>query len=261
LLQTNENKSIKKEIDNGNIEKALNIMENSAINYMGSYMVWSGFINQSLQGARALSGGDTYQEAKTKSEKIQKQFGLAGITYSNTKKNYLGEDIKYADVNREGIVGLVNMFKVKDITPVDNWLRNIGFKDSFKGQYAKALQDLDGYSPTVDEYDKYSDRIKMLFGDFAKKAYEKRSNIKNYDNDINPATKKPYTKEEWEKKVMSSALSAFSKYSLIQLKNSRGEYSSFTKYSDEKIDALDEIKKLEELYFIKVDINGIEKKL
>jgi hypothetical protein len=261
LLQTNENKSIKKEIDNGNIEKALNIMENSAINYMGSYMVWSGFINQSLQGARALSGGDTYQEAKTKSEKIQKQFGLAGITYSNTKKNYLGEDIKYADVNREGIVGLVNMFKVKDITPVDNWLRNIGFKDSFKGQYAKALQDLDGYSPTVDEYDKYSDRIKMLFGDFAKKAYEKRSNIKNYDNDINPATKKPYTKEEWEKKVMSSALSAFSKYSLIQLKNSRGEYSTPTEYSDEKIDALNEIKKLEESYFIKVDINGIEKKL
>jgi hypothetical protein len=60
---------------------------------------------------------------------------------------------------------------------------------------------------------------------------------------------------------MSSALSAFSKYSLIQLKNSRGEYSSFSEYSDEKIDALYEIKKLEELYFIKVDINGIEKKL
>lgn len=226
LMQTSDNKSITQMIEEGNTERALNIIQNTMINYMGSYIPWSGFINQSLQGARELSGGETYQEAKTISEKIQKQFGLAGITYTNTKKNYLGEDIKYSDVNKEGIIGLVNMFKTKSISAEDNWLRNIGFKEKASGQYAKGLKDLDGYSPSIEEYDRYDDRTKSMFGIIAKEAYNQKANIVPLPNEINRVTKKPYTVDEFQSKVMRSALSAVSKYNIVRLKKERGDYNS-----------------------------------
>lgn len=226
LMQASDNKSITEMIQEGNTERALNLIQNTMINYMGSYIPWSGFINQSLQGARELSGGETYQEAKTISEKIQKQFGLAGITYTNTKKNYLGEDIKYSDVNKEGIIGLVNMFKTKSISAEDNWLRNIGFKEKASGQYAKGLKDLDGYSPSIEEYDRYDDRTKSMFGIIAKEAYNQKANIVPLPNEINRVTKKPYTVDEFQSKVMRSALSAVSKYNIVRLKKERGDYNS-----------------------------------
>ena len=226
LMQASDNKSIAQMVEEGNAEKALNLIQNTMINYMGSYIPWSGFINQSLQGARELSGGETYQEAKTISEKIQKQFGLAGITYTNTKKNYLGEDIKYSDVNKEGIIGLVNMFKTKSIAAEDNWLRNIGFKEKASGQYAKGLKDLDGYSPSIEEYDRYDDRTKSMFGIIAKEAYNQKANIVPSPDEINRVTKKPYTVDEFQSKVMRSALSAVSKYNIVRLKKERGDYNS-----------------------------------
>jgi len=253
LMQTNENQDIKKLIESGNTEKALNVIENSMINYGASYMVWSGLLNQTLQGTRAALGGDTYQEAKTTSEKIQKQFGLAGITYTNTKKNYLGEDIKYSDVNREGIVALVDMFKAKNITQVDGWLRDIGFKDRFKTQYSKALKDIDGYSPSVEEYDRFTDRTKVMFGKFAKDAYDYKLNISPDPDDENPKTKKPYTISEWQNKVMSDGLSAISKYNFVNFKKERGDYNSdLDAYEEDISNALSNLDSaLDKIYYKK----------
>jgi hypothetical protein len=242
LLQTSENQDINELIRNGNTEKALEVIENSMINYGGSYILWSGFLNQSLQGARAAMGGDTYQEAKTTSEKIQKQFGLAGITYQNTKKNYLGEDILYADVNREGIVALVNIGKVKSMTAEDNWLRKIGYKENIKGQYNKELADVDGYSPSVQEFDNYTDRNKIMFGKFAKEAYKERNNIVPDPEEENKKTKKPYTQDEWQTKVMSTAANAIAKYNLVRFKNDRGDYNSDPElYEEELEEAIDKL--------------------
>ena len=264
LMQTSENQDIKKLIEAGFTEKALNIIENSMINYGASYMVWSGLLNQTLQGTRAALGGDTYQEAKTTSEKIQKQFGLAGITYTNTKKNYLGEDIKYSDVNREGIVALVDMFKVKNITQVDGWLRDIGFKDRFKTQYSKALKDIDGYSPSVEEYDRFTDRTKVMFGKFAKEAYAEKSNINPSASKINPKTDKPYTVNEWQNKVMSDALSAISKYNLVNFKKERGDYNSdLDAYEEDISNALSDIDNaFHRIYYKKgVNYSAIQSKI
>jgi len=199
LMSSNENKSIADEVKQGNYAKAKNMIENNAINYIGSYMLWSGFANQSLQGVRYLSGDKSYQEAKTLSEKVQKQMGLAGISYSNTKPNYMGRPLEATEVNREGIQGFFAMFSKDSKPKIEKWVEDIGFKETLAGRKSKQLAAIEEESfvaPTVEQYDKFTDEVRQITGKAIEYAYnnEKKLNIPLVNQKLkeNKKTGKPY---------------------------------------------------------------------
>ena len=227
LMSSNEGKSISEEMIKGNYVKAQNIIENNAVNYIGSYMLWSGFVNQSLQGGRYLSGDKSYQEAKTLSEKVQKQMGLAGLTYDNKKPNYMGRPLEATEVNREGIQGFFAMFSKNNKPKIEKWVEDIGFKETLAGRKSKQLAAIEEESfvaPSVEQYDKFTDEVRMAIGSAINEIYNRKDFIQIPLNEektleTNKKTGKPYTIEEYTNKLLNEVANGVEGYKRTELIN------------------------------------------
>jgi hypothetical protein len=213
--------------ENVNWDKVEDYMINDMISYGGSYVLWSGFVNQSLQGARYLSGDKSYQEAKTLSEKLQKQMGLAGITYDNKKPNYMGRPLEATEVNREGIQGLLGMFSKSYKSPIESWVENVGYKESLVSRGSKQLATIKSesfVSPSNEQYDDFTDNTRKLIGKGIEFAYSKRNEVVvPLDSDggleVNKKTGKAYTKDEYTNKLLNDMSNAIEGYKRTELVN------------------------------------------
>jgi hypothetical protein len=227
LMGKSERQSLMYALYTGGTEKFFNVLENNVISYVGSYMLWSGFVNQSLQGARYLSGDKSYQEAKTISEKLQKQIGLAGITYDNKKPNYMGRPLEATEVNREGIQGFLGMFSKSYKSPTESWVENIGYKESLVGRNSKQLARIESesfVSPTNEQYDDFTDKTRKLIGKGIEFAYSKRNEVvvplnKEKELEVNKKTGKAYTTEEYTNKLLNDMSNAIEGYKRTELVN------------------------------------------
>ena len=227
LMGKSERQSLMYALYTGGTEKFFNVLENNVISYVGSYMLWSGFVNQSLQGARYLSGDKSYQEAKTISEKLQKQIGLAGITYDNKKPNYMGRPLEATEVNREGIQGFLGMFSKSYKSPTESWVENIGYKESLVGRNSKQLARIESesfVSPTNEQYDDFTDNTRKLIGKGIEFAYDKRNEVvvplnKEKELEVNKKTGKAYTTEEYTNKLLNDMSNAIEGYKRTELVN------------------------------------------
>lgn len=252
LMSTNENKSIAEEVIKGNYDKAINTIENNTINYIGSYMLWSGFVNQSLQGGRYLSGDKTYQEAKTLSEKVQKQMGLAGITYKNPKPNYMGRPLEATEVNREGIQGFFGMFSKGDKPKVEKWIEDVGFTENLTKRKSKQLAAFENetyIAPTSEQYDKFTDDTRQMTGVAINYAHANKNKI-NVPLDekgkliVNKKTDKAYTVSEYSNKLLNDMSNAIDGYNRTELIN-KIDKDKYTKeeYNAKKEEYLNKLKK------------------
>jgi hypothetical protein len=243
LMSSNENKSIADEVKQGNYVKAQNIIENNAVNYIGSYMLWSGFVNQSLQGGRYLSGDKSYQEAKTLSEKVQKQMGLAGLTYDNKKPNYMGRPLEATEVNREGIQGFFAMFSKDNKPKIEKWVEDIGFKETLAGRKSKQLAAIEEESfvaPTIEQYDKFTDDVRNSTGKAIEYAYKNKEKVivPLVDGKLkeNKKTGKPYTKDEYTNQLLNDMSNAIEGYKRTELVNTLDKNKFTPKEYTEKLD-------------------------
>jgi hypothetical protein len=234
--------------ENVNWDKVEDYMINDMISYGGSYVLWSGFVNQSLQGARYLSGDKSYQEAKTISEKVQKQVGLAGITYDNKKLNYMGRPLEATEVNREGIQGLLGMFSKSYKSPIESWVENVGYKESLVSRGSKQLARIESesfVSPTNEQYDDFTDNTRKLIGKGIEFAYSKRNEVVvPLDSDggleVNKKTGKAYTKDEYTNKLLNDMSNAIEGYKRTELVN---------RLDVNKYDRDEYLSKLEDYYY------------
>ena len=234
--------------ENVNWDKVEDYMINDMISYGGSYVLWSGFVNQSLQGARYLSGDKSYQEAKTISEKLQKQVGLAGITYDNKKLNYMGRPLEATEVNREGIQGLLGMFSKSYKSPIESWVENVGYKESLVSRGSKQLARIESesfVSPTNEQYDDFTDNTRKLIGKGIEFAYSKRNEVvvplnKKGELEINKKTGKAYTADEYTNKLLNDMSNAIEGYKRTELVN---------KLDVNKYDRDEYLSKLEDYYY------------
>jgi len=227
LMGKSERQSLMYALYTGGTEKFFNVLENNIISYVGSYMLWSGFVNQSLQGARYLSGDKSYQEAKTLSEKVQKQMGLAGLTYDNKRPNYMGRPLEATEVNREGVQGFIAMFSRDNKPKIEKWVESVGYKESLVGRKSTQLATIKSesfVSPSNEQYDDFTDNTRKLIGKGIEFAYSKRNEVTvPLDADggleINKKTKKAYTKDEYTNELLNDMSNAIEGYKRTELVN------------------------------------------
>jgi hypothetical protein len=227
LMGKSERQSLMYALYTGGTEKFFNVLENNVISYVGSYMLWSGFVNQSLQGARYLSGDKSYQEAKTLSEKVQKQMGLAGLTYDNKRPNYMGRPLEATEVNREGVQGFIAMFSRDNKPQIEKWVESVGYKESLVGRKSTQLATIKSesfVSPTNEQYDDFTDNTRKLIGKGIEFAYSKRNEVTvPLDADggleVNKKTGKAYTKDEYTNELLNDMSNAIEGYKRTELVN------------------------------------------
>jgi hypothetical protein len=247
MMAQNDKQSVVSLLRNENVnwDKVEDYMVNDMISYGGSYVLWSGFVNQSLQGARYLSGDKSYQEAKTLSEKVQKQMGLAGLTYDNKKPNYMGRPLEATEVNREGIQGFLGMFSKSYKSPTESWVENVGYKESLVGRNSKQLARIESESfvpPSNEQYDDFTDNTRKLIGKGIEFAYDKRNEVvvplnKEKELEINKKTGKAYTTDEYTNKLLNDMSNAIEGYKRTELVN-RLDVSKYDR--DEYLSKLDD---------------------
>jgi hypothetical protein len=229
MMAQNDKQSVVSLLRNENVnwDKVEDYMVNDMISYGGSYVLWSGFVNQSLQGARYLSGDKSYQEAKTISEKLQKQIGLAGITYDNKKPNYMGRPLEATEVNREGIQGFLGMFSKSYKSPTESWVESVGYKESLVSRGSKQLARIESesfVSPSNEQYDDFTDKTRKLIGKGIEFAYGKRNEVvvpldADGGLEVNKKTGKAYTKDEYTNELLNDMSNAIEGYKRTELVN------------------------------------------
>lgn len=120
----------------------------------------------------------------------------------------MGDTTKVHEVNVEGVGGLISAIKGrKPDNIVTKWVKDVGYSDVISAR-----------NMTMGEAEEFKEVVRKKMGIVLKTAYQNRGLIvppqdeETLQNVTNPRTKKPYTKDEWTRKVLGDINNAVEGY-------------------------------------------------